>query len=73
MISIKPEDIYKNSEKLQSFEDRMKYALYTLFPLRRLDYKNMRFTTDLNVDKLKDIKVSFYQIQSSLFLMMMNV
>ena len=55
IISIKPEDVYKNLEKLKSVEDRLIYALYTLFPSRRLDYKNMKLTTDLNVDKLNDI------------------
>jgi hypothetical protein len=31
------------------------YALYTLFPARRLDYKNMKLTTVISVDKLNDI------------------
>ena len=55
IISIKPEDIYTNLEKLKSIEDRMIYALYTLFPARRLDYKNMKLTTETNVDMLNDI------------------
>ena len=38
IISIKLDDIYMNLEKLKSVEDRMIYALYTLFPARRLDY-----------------------------------
>jgi hypothetical protein len=55
IISIKPEDIYKNLEKLKSIKDRMIYALYTLFPARRLDFKNMKLTTETNVDMLNDI------------------
>jgi len=55
IISIKPDDIYKNLEKLKSVEDRMIYALYTLFPARRLDYKNMKLTTETSIDKLNDI------------------
>jgi hypothetical protein len=55
IISIKPDDVYKNLEKLKSIEDRMIYALYTLFPARRLDYKNMKLTTETNVDMLNDI------------------
>jgi hypothetical protein len=55
IISIKPDDIYKNLEKLKNIEDRMIYALYTLFPARRLDYKNMKLTTETNVDTLNDI------------------
>ena len=55
IISIKPDEIYKNLEKLKSVEDRMIYALYTLFPARRLDYKNMKLTTETSVDKLNDI------------------
>jgi hypothetical protein len=41
IISIKPEDIYNNLETLKSIEDRMIYALYTLFPASGLDYKNI--------------------------------
>ena len=55
IISIKPDEIYKNLEKLKSVEDRMIYALYTLFPARRLDYKNMKLTTETSVEKLNDI------------------
>ena len=33
----------------------MIYGLYTLFPARRLDYKNMKLTTETNVDMLNDI------------------
>ena len=33
----------------------MIYALYTLFPARRLDYKNMKLTTETKVDMLNDI------------------
>ena len=62
IISIKPEDVYKNLEKLKNFEDRVIYALYTLFPSRRLDYKNMKLTTETSVDKLNDIN---YLILSS--------
>ncbi len=32
IISIKPDDIYKNLETLQCVEDRMIYSFYTLFP-----------------------------------------
>ena len=55
IISIKSDEIYKNLEKLKSVEDRMIYALYTLFPARRLDYKNMKLTTETSMDKLNDI------------------
>ncbi len=55
IISIKPDDIYKNLEKLKSVEDKMTYALNTLFPARRLDYKNMKLTTETSVDKLNAI------------------
>jgi hypothetical protein len=33
----------------------MIYALYTFFPARRLDYKNMKLTTETSVGKLNDI------------------
>jgi hypothetical protein len=55
IISIKPDDVYKNLEKLTNIEDRIIYALYTLFPSRRFDYKNMKLTTETSVDKLNDI------------------
>lgn len=55
IISLNPEDVYKNLEKLKNVEDRMIYALYTLFPSRRLDYKNMMLTTETNIDDLNDI------------------
>ena len=40
----------------------MIYALYTLFPARRLDYRNMKLTTETNVDMLNDFN---YLILSS--------
>ncbi len=62
IISIKPDDIHKNLEKLNSIENRIIYSLYTLFPARRLDYKNMKLTTETNVDMLNDIN---YRILSN--------
>ena len=55
IISIKTDDIHKNLGKLKNIEDIIIYALYTLFPARRLDYKNMKLTTETNVDMLDDI------------------
>ena len=55
IISVKPEEVHKNLEKLKSVEDRMIYALYMMFPSRRLDYKNMKLTTETSIDKLNEI------------------
>jgi hypothetical protein len=55
IICLNPDDIYKNLDKLKNIEERLIYALYTLFPARRLDYKNMKLTTETNVDMLDDI------------------
>ncbi len=58
IISTKPEEIYKNLDKLKGVEDRMICALYTLFPARRLNYKNMLI--DINNLILSNPKQFFF-------------
>lgn len=69
IISVQPDEVHKNLEKLQSIEDRLIYALYMLFPARRLDYKNMKITTETSLDKLNDIN---YLVLSSPKLFVFN-
>jgi len=47
--------ILSNIQKLDNIEDRLIYALYTLQPARRLDYRNMKITIETNDNNLNDI------------------
>ena len=55
IINIDKDEIMDNLEKLKRIEDRVIYALYMLFPARRLDYRNMKITTETDETKLNHI------------------
>jgi hypothetical protein len=42
IISLAKEDVLLNLAKLKDVEEQLIYALYTLFPARRLDWRNMK-------------------------------
>ena len=55
IINLDKNEILKNMDKFENVEDMLLYGLYTLFPARRLDYRNMKITTETNADKLNEI------------------
>ena len=54
IIDLDKDTIYKNIKKLTDINDMLIYGIYTLFPARRLEWRNVRITTEKNPDKLKD-------------------
>lgn len=55
IISVGDNEFYKNIEKLDKIEDILIYALYVMFPSRRLEYRNMRITDEEDEEKLNEI------------------
>jgi hypothetical protein len=54
IINLDKPVIMANLAKLDGKEDRLIYALYTLFASRRLDWRNMKVTSETDVTKLTD-------------------
>jgi len=52
IISLRKEDVKANINKLDTIEDKLLYALYTLTPARRLDYRTMILTDENDETKL---------------------
>jgi hypothetical protein len=52
IISLDKTEIMDNMAKLRNIEDKMVYGLYTLFPARRLDWRNVKITNETDVTKL---------------------
>ncbi len=52
IISVGEEEFFKNIHKLNKTDDILIYALYLLFPARRLDYRYMLLTTEEDPQKL---------------------
>ena len=55
IIPVGEEEFQKNIDKLEKIDDILIYALYLLFPARRLDYRNMLITSETDINKLNDI------------------
>ena len=55
IIPVGEEEFKKNIDKLEKIDDILIYALYLLFPARRLDYRNMLITSETDINKLNDI------------------
>jgi len=56
IINIGIDEYKKNVIKLNNNQDDILiYALYMLFPARRLDYRAMKITTEKDINKLNDI------------------
>ena len=49
IISLEKDDVMANISKIRNIEDKLIYALYTLFPARRLDWRNVKITTQNDV------------------------
>ena len=59
VIDLDKDTIYKNIRKLTDITDMLIYGLYTLFPARRLEWRNVRITSEKNSDKLTDEDTNF--------------
>ncbi len=49
------EEFKNNIDKLEKIDDILIYALYLLFPARRLGYRNMLITSETDINTLNDI------------------
>jgi len=54
IISLEPTDISSNLAKIKKLDDKLIYALYVLFPARRLEWRLVKLTKETDLDKLKD-------------------
>ena len=54
IISLEPTDVSSNIAKIKNLDDKLIYALYTLFPARRLEWRLIKLTNETNLDKLND-------------------
>jgi hypothetical protein len=64
IINLDKTTIIKNLNKIDNIKDRLIYALYTLFPARREEWRLTKITTETNKEKLKD-PVNNYLILSN--------
>ena len=55
IILVGEDEFFNNHNKLDKIEDILIYALYLLFPSRRLDYRNMILTKEEDTDELNEI------------------
>ena len=59
MIDLDRTTILSNIQKLKRIDDILLYALYTLFPARRCDWRNVKLTVETDTEKLKDDSTNF--------------
>ena len=55
IINVGETEYNKNVNKLNNIDDILIYGLYILFPSRRLDYRNMKITTEQDINKINEI------------------
>ncbi len=53
-IDLDSTTVLSNIQKLKRIDDVLLFALYTLFPARRRDRRNVKLTTETGTEKLKD-------------------
>lgn len=59
IIDLDPSTVITNISKLPRIDDILIYALYTLQPARRLDYRNVKITTETDINKLNDLSTNY--------------
>jgi hypothetical protein len=59
IINLDKQEILNNLKKLSNIKDRLIYALYSLFPARREEWRLTKLTTETNENKLKDINNNY--------------
>lgn len=72
IINLDENEIMKNLEKFDDIEEKLIYALYTLQPARRLDYKDMVLTNETDVNKLKDTNYNYLVINTTPYKLIFN-
>ena len=72
IIDLDRTTILSNIPKLKRIDDILLYALYTLFPARRCDWRNVKITVETDTEKLKDDSTNFLIISTSPFQVVFN-
>jgi len=65
IINLDKHEVYKNIDKLDNINDRLVYALYTLMPSRREDWRLVRLTTETNINKLNNENENYLIINTN--------
>jgi len=68
IIDLDKTTILSNIAKLKKIDDVLIYALYTLQPARRLDYRYVKITTETDINKLNDPSTNYLMISSHKFI-----
>ena len=72
IIDLDRTTILSNITKLKRIDDILLYALYTLFPARRCDWRNVKLTVETDTEKLKDDSTNYLIISTSPFKVVFN-
>jgi hypothetical protein len=59
IVDLDRSTILSNIQKLKRIDDILLYALYTIFPARRCDWRNVKLTVETDTEKLKDDSTNF--------------
>ena len=65
VIDLDKDITLENMKKLTNIYDISIYALFTLFPARRLEWRNIRTTNETDTDKLDDLNTNFLIISTN--------
>lgn len=63
VINLDEIEIILNFDKLKKIDDILIYALYTLQPARRLEYRNMKITNEKDIKKLNDLSTNYLMVK----------
>lgn len=72
IIDLDKDIILKNIDKLDNINDKLIFGLYTLFPARRLEWRNVKITTETDVNKLNNDDTNFLIISVNPFKVIFN-
>ena len=72
IINLDEDVVVKNIPKLKKIDDVLIYLLYTLQPARRLDYRNVKITTETNIEKLKDPSTNYLIVDEKPYIFIFN-
>jgi len=72
IINLDKTNVFMNIGKLHKIDDILLYSLYTLQPARRLDYRNIKITTETNINKLNDTSTNYLIITSNPYKFVFN-
>lgn len=72
IINLNEDVVMRNIPKLKKIDDVLIYLLYTLQPARRLDYRNVKITTETNIEKLKDPSTNYLIVGEKPYIFIFN-